>query len=310
MSQAVLALAAEASSDWASLIDPEGTVLESLRRFLRELMHRLPYVVVGLGVLIVTWVVANVAVFIAGKVLAPTSMRASLKDLFAKMVHVAIWLLGILGAAMVIFPTLTPGRLLATLGLGSIAIGFAFKDIFENFFAGVLILWRFPFEVGDYIECEEISGQVEEIWIRMTLIRQVDGQLLLVPNAKLYMNPTRVVTSQDSRRQQIFCGVAYGENVDEARDVIYKAVESCPLVASDKAVEVYAHRFGSSSIDFEVTWWAGSTPLAERKSRDQVVAAIKRDLDEAGIEIPFPYRTLTFKSPTPWSDQRPQEDPA
>ena len=218
MSPFLMTLASEAASsdwgDWNALVDPEGTVLESLRRFVRELVHRLPYVVVGLLVLVVTWVVANVAVYVAKKILSPTSLRASLKDLFAKMVHVAIWLLGILGAAMVVFPTLTPGRLLATLGLGSIAIGFAFKDIFENFFAGILILWRFPFEVGDYIECEEISGQVEEIWIRMTLIRQVDGQLLLVPNAKLYMNPTRVVTSRAWRRQQIFCGVAYGEDVE------------------------------------------------------------------------------------------------
>lgn len=55
--------------------------------------------------------------------------------------------------------------------------------------------------------------------------------------------------------------------------------------------------FGSSSINFEVTWWTGSTPLDVRRSRDEVVAKVKHSLDEAGIEIPYPYRTLTFKQP-------------
>ncbi|MEQ9125019.1 MAG: mechanosensitive ion channel family protein, partial [Alphaproteobacteria bacterium] len=62
-------------------------------------------------------------------------------------------------------------------------------------------------------------------------------------------------------------------------------------------VQVFAQSFSSSSIDFMVRWWAGSAPIDEHKSRDKVVAAIKRALDEAGIEIPFPYRTLTFKHP-------------
>jgi small-conductance mechanosensitive channel len=68
-------------------------------------------------------------------------------------------------------------------------------------------------------------------------------------------------------------------------------------VDSDKKVQIFAQAFGASSIDFEVTWWTGSSPLEIRQSRDQVVAAVKRALDEAGIEIPFPYRTLTFKEP-------------
>jgi len=62
-------------------------------------------------------------------------------------------------------------------------------------------------------------------------------------------------------------------------------------------VQIFAQAFGASSIDFEVTWWTGSSPLEIRRSRDEVVASVKRALDDAGIEIPFPYRTLTFKQP-------------
>ncbi|WP_312746458.1 mechanosensitive ion channel family protein [Candidatus Nitrospira neomarina] len=198
---------------------------------------------------------------------------------------------------MIIFPSLTPGKILTGLGLGSIAIGFAFKDIFEIFLAGILILLREPFQLGDVIECEELEGFVEEITIRDTHIRQTDGQRVVLPNSMLFKNPVTVRTDRDLRRVTIICGIAYGEDVDRARQVIQEALDGLESVNRDKAVQIFAQGFGSSSIDFEVTWWTGSLPLDIRKSKDKVVAAVKRALDQAGIEIPFPYRTLTFKEP-------------
>ena len=200
-------------------------------------------------------------------------------------------------AAVIVFPDFTPAKLLTVIGLGSIAIGFAFKDIFENFLAGILILFREPFQIKDFIECEGMEGFVEDINIRDTNIRRVDGQRIVIPNAMLFKNPVKVRTDLDRRRVTVMCGVAYGEDVDEARQVIYEAVDKLDSVDSDKKVQIFAQAFGASSIDFEVTWWTGSSPLEIRQSRDEVVASVKRALDDAGIEIPFPYRTLTFKEP-------------
>ena len=285
-------------------LQPESTdngsgpsIWTSLDKFGQGLLDQLPFFAIGLLVLAMTWLVSKIISKILQNILKRTKLRASLQNLFTKLSYALVWILGSLAASMVIFPTLTPGRLLATLGLGSIAIGFAFKDIFENFFAGVLILWRFPLEVGDFISCGDIFGKVEEIWIRMMLIRQTDGQLLLVPNAFIFKNPTRVVTNRDIRRQTVICGVAYDEDVDQCRRIITEAVSGCDTVQKDQPIEIFAQEFGDSSINFEVTWWSKSMPVAMRQSRDKVVAAVKRALDEAGIEIPFPYRTLTFKEP-------------
>ncbi|QSP94916.1 mechanosensitive ion channel family protein [Marinobacter salinisoli] len=66
-----------------------------------------------------------------------------------------------------------------------------------------------------------------------------------------------------------------------------------------RGIEIFAQAFGSSSIDFEITWWTGSRPIDIRKSKDEVIEAVKAALDNAAIEIPFPYRTLTFKEPLP-----------
>ena len=141
---------------------------------------------------------------------------------------------------------------------------------------------------------------MEKILVRETHVRQTDGQLVIVPNSLLFKNPLTIRTDLDQRRTTIICGVAYGEDVDQARELISKAVEGCASVITDeRPVQIFAQEFADSSINFEITWWTGSKPVDIRRSRDEVVSAVKRALDDAGIEIPFPYRTLTFNSPIP-----------
>ncbi len=146
-------------------------------------------------------------------------MRRTLVDVAMMLLTVGMWLFVVLIAITIAFPSVTPGRAIAALGIGGVAIGFAFKDVFENFLAGILLLLREPFSPEDYIECEGVEGQVEVITIRDTHIRQTDGQLVVAPNAMFFKNPVTVRTSSDLRRTTIICGVAYGEDVDAARTV-------------------------------------------------------------------------------------------
>lgn len=224
-------------------------------------------------------------------------LRPSLQTALVTLLRIGVWTFGLMVAATILFPNLTPTKLLAGLGLGSIAVGLAFKDIFENFLAGILILIREPMKIGDDIECEEVSGRVEHISIRDTYLRERSGELVIVPNSFLFKNPIRVLTDRPLRRISLVVGVAYGEDVDAAREVIRSAFASLETVERDRPVDVFATEFNSSSVDFTVRWWTGSAPIDEHRSRDEVAAAIKAALDAAGVEIPFPYRTLTFREP-------------
>lgn len=272
------------------------TVEKSLDTLWKDFLIRSPLLLAAIIILVVTGILARLLGWIATKLIENRTMRTSLKDLLYQLTSIAVWIVGILAATVVAFPGMTPSKALTVLGLGSVAIGFAFKDIFENFFAGILILWRYPFDRGDFVICSDVTGKVEQITIRNTMIRRLDGELAILPNATLFKNNVDVLTSQPQRRVRIICGVAYDEDVDVARDVITEAVQSCDTIEGIRTVEVFAEEFADSSINFEVSWWTGSKPVDIRRSRDQVVAAIKRSLDEAGIEIPFPYRTLTFKN--------------
>ena len=260
----------------------------------------LPQLVLSLLFILFVWAVARIVKWVLPRTLRRARMRRALVDVVMMLLTVGIWLMGTLIAVTIAFPTITPGKALTALGVGGVAIGFAFKDVFENFLAGVLLLLREPFSIDDYIDCEDIEGQVEEITIRDTHVRQTDGQLVVAPNAMFFKNPVTIRTARDVRRTTVICGVAYGEDVDRAREVIAEAVRGVDAVRDDlRDVEIFAQEFADSAINFEVTWWTGSRPIDIRVSRDKVISAVKRALDEAGIEIPFPYRTLTFKEPLP-----------
>ncbi len=259
----------------------------------------LPNLIIALLVLVVAAFVAALATRAIRKVASRSRLRGSLVNLFVIFGRVAVWFIAFMTAAGIIFPGFGFAQLVATAGLASIAIGFAFQDIFQNFFAGILILWSFPFENGDFIEVEGLMGRVEDVEIRMTKIRQTNGELVLVPNSTIFTNKVTVMTNRPHRRLLLTVGVAYGEDVAKARKVITEAVRGCNTVERDASPEVLATAFGASSIDFDVIWWADSKPLQARRSRDQVVEAIKKALDDANIEIPYPYRTLTFSKNEP-----------
>ncbi|OHY78956.1 mechanosensitive ion channel family protein [Marinobacter sp. AC-23] len=277
-------------------MEPMKILIAQILDIGRGAIEILPQLFISLVILFITYALAKLAKHIAKSVLKKTRLRQSLANLMVLFSSLAIWLVGLMISAIIAFPDLTPTKMLAGLGIGSVAIGFAFKDIFENFLAGIIILIRREMRINDFVACEGYEGTVEAILVRETHIRKTDGELVILPNSMLFKNPLTIRTDLEERRTTIICGVGYGENVDEARSVIKQAVTACKTVITDtRPVQIFANEFADSSINFEVTWWTGSRPLDIRQSRDEVIASIKAALDKAGIEIPFPYRTLTFK---------------
>lgn len=274
-----------------------ATLRAQLNQMALGFVSALPSIAIALIILLVTWIVARFAARIADMLVGRTEMRPSLKVLVDTLVRLSIWLIGIMLAAVVVMPGLTPASLFAGLGIGAVAIGFAFQDIFQNFLAGVLIMVRKKMQVGDVIECEGIEGRVEFISLRESHIRSLSNELTIVPNAILFKNPVKILTDDDLRRYDIIIGVAYDTDLDRAAEIIRRAVEKVPIIEHSRGIEVYAQEFNTSSVDFIVRWWAASTPRAGWESKDKTVRAIKRALDDAGIEIPFPYLTHIFKEP-------------
>ena len=210
---------------------------------------------------------------------------------------------GTILAALVVFPNFNPAGLIAGLGVGAVAIGLAFQDFFENFLAGVMIMLREKMQIGDVVQSGDILGKIEFISLRETHIRAFSGELHVLPNSQLFKNPVEIWTDAPQRRFEVVIGVSYDTDLEHAESILQKAVEGCDRVAKDKPIQILADTFNSSSVDFIVRWWADSSGTNAVMSKPQVVKAIKRALDDAKVEIPFPYVTHTFKEEVPVLDR-------
>ena len=280
-------------------IEPLRILQFELARLAGSFVALLPNLLAALVVLVLTWALARYGWRGEARLLRRWHQRPALIAAARTLTRSLIWISGLAVTAVLVFPGMSATNVVAGLGVGSLVVGLAFKDIFENYLAGLLILLRRPMKIGDDILCEGIEGQVERINIRDTYLRRRSGELVLVPNAFIYRNPTTVLTDQPLRRITLELGVAYGTDLEQARSVLSEALEGLSTVDASRKTEVFCLGFGDSSIDFVLRWWTGSTPVEELRSRDEVARAVRRALDTAGIDIPFPQRTLSFLEPVP-----------
>jgi small-conductance mechanosensitive channel len=258
-------------------------------------LTNLPQITIALIVFVLTPFVGRFVRAIVSGFMRRTKTRQALITLGTNLAGILVWILGVAIAIMIIFPSVTPAQFIAGLGIGSVAIGFAFKDVFENFLAGVIILAREKMQIGDVIECEGVYGRIENIWIRETHVRRVDGELVIVPNAFLFQNPLRIQTDEPRIRQELVVGVDYATDLPAARKALMEALASCAKVDKSKEMAVQCIAFADSSINFQMMWWCDSQPKAQREAFDEVAFAVKAALDAAGITIPFPQSTLSFR---------------
>ena len=221
--------------------------------------------------------------------------RAHRDDLGAVLGAVAkwvVWTVGLLLAATIVIPSLKPGNLIAGLGIGSVAIGFAFKDILQNLLAGILILIKRPFYTGDQIVVNGHEGTVEHIETRATLIRTYDGRRVVIPNSDVYTNAVTVNTAFDLRRSEYDFGIHYDADTKTAMRVALEAVRQVEGVASDPAPDALSLNLGDFSKVVRVRWWTESSRKEVIHLTSDVMLAVEDAFAANDIAIPFPTQTL------------------
>ncbi|MGB3756180.1 MAG: mechanosensitive ion channel family protein, partial [Rivularia sp. (in: cyanobacteria)] len=237
-----------------------------------------------------------------------TVSSKSLQFLMVKAASTATWILGILLACVIAFPGLSLGDIIATLGLSSVAIGFAFQDIFKNFLAGILILLQQPFRIGDQIVVNDYEGTVEKIDIRTTKIVTYGGERVVIPNSTVFTSVVRVRTAFNHRRTDLAVGVDYNTSLSQASDILERTISQVEGVLDSPAPEIDLVGFGDSSIDFMIRYWTLSQQKQVRHVQTRAILSIKQAFDKANISIPYPIRTLYYYNQDKYNDYMPASD--
>jgi len=182
--------------------------------------------------------------------------------------------------------------ILTVLGAAGLAVGLAMKDSLSNIAAGLMLLFLRPYKEGDYIDCGSISGTIVEIGLFSTFLKTFDGIFISAPNSTLFGNPVKNYSRNPFRRADITVGIAYGDSLGKALEVLQALLKNHELVQQDPAPQVLVADLAESSVNLTLRYWA--------KSQDYWNAywSIKRQLKEvlesAGLNIPFPQRVVTM----------------
>ena len=282
------------------------TIVQSLQELLGTAIKNLPGLLSGLVILFLTRYFAQFCQKVANKAGGTALNSQSLQILLNKTTYVGAWILGILFACVVAFPGLDLGDIIATLGIGSVAIGFAFQDIVKNFLAGIILLVEEPFRIGDEVVINDYQGKVENISIRTTQIRTYEGEKILLPNATVFTDAVKVRTAYVSRRTDLGVGVDYNTSLPEAAKILAQTIKRVEGVLTHPEPAIDLVNFGDSSIDFVVRYWTNPQQQEVCKVQTKAIVAIKKSFDEAGVNIPYPIRTLYYYDQEKYNDYFPQ----
>lgn len=296
------ASATQSTTDTVGKIDLNPSMaLERVDSWLDGFVKLLPNIMVSILVFLVFFFIARLTRRIVKKTFAARG-RPNLGEILGGFFNASVLIFGGLIAATIVIPNLDPASIVAGLGVSSVAIGFAFKDILQNWLAGLLILLRQPFEIGDQIEVGRYEGTVKHIETRATIIRTYDGQRAVIPNSEIYTNAVLVKTGEDKRRSQYDIGIGYADNIDEACELIKNVMRNIEGIEQDPAPEAYVWDLAASWVTVRARWWTDSQRGDVVANRSNVVRGVKKALDAAKIDMPYDTRVHLFHDQTEDSD--------
>lgn len=241
------------------------------------------------------WLLTKLFKFFVRKTLENRSYtRQNLVLVLNRVGSTAILFFGFLIALVIMIPGFTPGQLMSALGIGSVAIGFAFKDIFQNLLSGILILLSEPFRIGDSIVVNSLEGTVEDIQIRATFLRSPDGRRIVIPNATVYTSALTVNTAYQQRRCEFVVGIGYDDDEQKAKQIILDILNNDRNVLSQPAFSVNVTALADFSVNLTVRWWVDTTETDISSSISNIQAQVKQAFNENDIDIPYPIQELKW----------------
>jgi small conductance mechanosensitive channel len=259
---------------------------ESVHHMADTFISRLPPLVLSVVVLVFFYILS---LFVSRMIRSATRKhRQNLGVVFARLAGAATVLLGLLIAISVVAPSFQASDLIKVLGIGGVAIGFAFQNILQNFLAGLLLLWAEPFRIGDEIKLDSYEGTVEEIQTRATIIKTYDERRVVIPNADLFTHSVIVNTAADIRRWEYDFAVKGNYDLAELKSRIVEAVRKTPGTLSEHTPEVLLLDLGdpeSNALKLRILWWTKAPRQHQMlTSYDAVLTAIRQTISRYASE--------------------------
>lgn len=275
--------------DWS--FDP---ALTEITRLLQDAMAALPLFLLALMILPLAWYAAKLVARLVRWLLGDRLKTPFLRSVVSRIVAFPVFLIGLYIVLQVAGLTQLALSLVGGAGVVGIVVGFAFRDIAENFLASLILSVRTPFQRGDFIEVAGLSGTVKSMSTRSTLLSSVEGNQIHVPNATIFKSVIENFTSSPSRRGDFVVGVGYDAAVPDVQNIILDCLQKHHAVLADPEPMVLVDELGAATVNIRTYYWFNGHIISPIKLRSAVLRAVKTALMNAGVSLPDEAREVIF----------------
>ena len=248
-----------------------------------------PNLLGALILIIVFWMITSIVRKVLSSFLQRSKVPKEVQGLLLRVTHYAIVTVAVLTIADQIGINIT--SLLAGVGVAGLALSFAARDTIENIISGVTLIIDQPFKEGDWVAIGDLHASITEIRLRTTVLTTFDNETIVIPNKSIAQDRIVNYTLTPRTRVKILFGIAYKENIDEARKIILSTIDGDQRILNDPAPQVVVTDLGDSSVNMQLRFWI-QDPLYKFSLQYEYTEKCKKALDAAGIEIPFPHLQL------------------
>ncbi|MCS6712000.1 mechanosensitive ion channel [Brachybacterium sp. EF45031] len=279
-------------------------------------------VLIGLAILAVGWLIGRVLARATRWVLVRRGRSASAGQVFGGLVGAGLTVVALAAAVTVVFPSVRPVDVFGGIGVVSIAAGIAFQTVLGNMFAGMIILARDRFRVGDQISVGDHAGTVVEMGLSSTALRTFDGRLVLLPNQTLHSEAVMVQTGFSAVRSTVRVDVEAANDLARTREIAVGAMAALPQVLQDPPPQALLTEVGVTTVGMDLRFWSGARQMETKEAIDAVIAAVLTAFEREGVATGDDVRVVdagprlrqeladlrevasSFTTPTPPSDGR------
>jgi small conductance mechanosensitive channel len=265
----------------------------------RDAIHALPLFIFGLMILALSVGVALLATCGARAFLGPRIRTRLLLNVLARGAGVLAFLFGVYIVLRVSGLTQLALTVVGGTGLIGLALGIAFRDITENFLASIFLSMQQPFETGDLVEITDVTGYVQQLNVRTTILMTLEGNLVQIPNASVYKSNIRNFTTNPNRREVFEVGIGYDDAINDAQEIARKVLAEHPAILNDPEPAVLVDSLGRSTVNLRVYFWLNGHENSWLKVRSSVIRLVKLAFQQQGISMPDEAREVVFPQGIP-----------
>ena len=296
--EGVVAVSSELGIEEAPIWDL-GIALRELEDLWRKFVASLPRLLAGLVIMVLVALFATRASkAISGPIVRKLSSEL-LRTVIEKLIVIAVWLAGIYIFLRVSGLTQIAVTVVGGTGVLGLVLGFAFRDIAENFLASVLISLQRPFRYGDTIEVDGHLGVVQRVTPRGTILMDFEGNYIQIANAQVYKSTIKNFTANPNVRQDFVVGVGYDAGVAHAQEVAMGIIAGHSAVLEDPKPMVLVEELASATVNLRIYFWVNGAKHSKVKVRSALMRMILRALEEEGVSMPDDAREVIFPDGVP-----------